>query len=43
MNYNALNFWVVGMSLGYAIGDLHGCAIGLAVTASLTFIINMLP
>lgn len=41
LNPNAVNFWLFGAALGYAIADLHGLSIGVAVTLGITLAINL--
>jgi len=39
MNPNAINFWIVGVAVGYSItGTVNGAMIGLSIVSSLTFI-----
>ncbi len=42
LNPVAINMWVFGGALGYAIGDGHGAAIGLAVTAGISFFLSLI-
>jgi hypothetical protein len=41
LNPNALAAWIFGASLGYCLGDAHGCAMGLAITSGLTFVVSL--
>lgn len=40
MNQNAISLWLVGASMGYAANELHGMAVGILITASLTLILG---
>jgi len=41
-NPNALNLWVVGAAIGFAVEGMHGLAVGVAITAGITFLLSLL-
>lgn len=41
LNPNAIGMWIFGGALGYALGDGHGCAIGIAIASGLSFLVSM--
>ena len=41
LNPVAMNMWIFGTALGYAIGGGHGAAIGLAVTSGISYFMTL--
>jgi len=41
LNPIAINLWLVGGSLGYTLGAGFGCALGLAITSSISFLMSL--
>jgi hypothetical protein len=41
MNPNAIGLMICGASTGYVFGELHGAAIGLAITSGIMFLIGV--
>ncbi len=42
LNPVAVNMWIFGGALGYAIGNGHGAAIGLAVTTGISYLLSLI-
>ena len=40
LNPIAFNFWLVGASAGFALGQSHGAAIGLAITGAISLVMS---
>lgn len=40
MNPYAINFWIVGTATGFALGQSHGAAIGLAATGGISLLLT---
>lgn len=42
MNPNAINVWVTGAAVGFAVhGDVRGAAVGLAISSGLTLVLSL--